>query len=125
MLTNANNDLKDTLVTAVLPAGVEWKKEVSPSSERFTWSEETRVLTWNVGNIASGAGFTNSPKEISFKVGVTPSVSQIGSVLDLLTRINMTATDTYTNTQLTAGALSVTTQFSDPTYKSTDGFVVQ
>ncbi|HBD25176.1 MAG: hypothetical protein A2566_01920 [Candidatus Zambryskibacteria bacterium RIFOXYD1_FULL_40_13] len=125
VLTNANNDLKDTLVTAVLPAGVEWKKEVSPSSERFTWSEETRVLTWNVGNIASGAGFTNSPKEISFKVGVTPSVSQIGSVLDLLTRINMTATDTYTNTQLTAGALSVTTQFSDPTYKSTDGFVVQ
>ncbi len=124
-LTNANNDLKDTLVTAVLPAGVEWKNEISPVGERLSFNPETRVLSWNIGNVSLGTGFTYSPKEVYFKLGIIPSVSQVNSIPNLLSRISLTTTDTYTETQLTSDISSVTTQYSDPGYKSGDNIVVK
>ncbi|MFA5888933.1 MAG: hypothetical protein WCW47_02495 [Candidatus Paceibacterota bacterium] len=124
-LTNANNDLKDTLVTAVLPAGVEWKNEISPIGEKLSFNQETRVLSWNIGNVSLGTGFTYSPKEVYFKIGIIPSVSQINSIPNLLSKINLITTDTYTETQLTSDIFSVTTQYSDPSYKSGDNMVVK
>lgn len=122
-ITNANNDLKDAVVTAVLPAGVEWKSEISPSSERLSFNPETRVVTWNIGNISLGMGFTYSPKEASFKVGITPSVSQVGSNPNLVTGIKLSTTDTYTETQVSIEPQSVSTQFSDPSYVHNDSLV--
>ncbi|MCX6702092.1 MAG: hypothetical protein NTX96_02790 [Candidatus Zambryskibacteria bacterium] len=124
-LTNTNNDLKDTMVTAVLPPGVDWKNETSPLGERLSFNSETRALSWEVGNVSLGTGFTYSPKEVSFKVGITPSISQIGSVPDLLSSLNVVATDTYTETQLTPEVQSANTQYSDPDYKNNDSVVVK
>jgi hypothetical protein len=124
-ITNANNDLKDTIVTGVLPAGVEWKNETSKASERINYNPENRVITWNIGNISLGTGFTYSPKEVSFKVGITPSVSQISSTPNLVTGLKLSYTDTYTETQMNLESQSVTTQFSDPSYLNGDSVVVQ
>ena len=124
-LANTNNDLKDTLVTASLPAGIDWKSEFSPQGERLSFDPETRVLTWNIGNVSSGTGFTYSPKEVSFKVGITPSVSQIGSAPDLISKLKVEAVDTYTETQIVSDVGSVNTQYSDPSYKSGDNMVVK
>ncbi len=124
-ITNANNDLKDSTVTAVLPAGVEWKNETFPSNERLVFNPETRVVTWNIGNISSGTGFTYSPKEVSFKVGIVPSVSQVGSNPDLVTGIKLSTADTYTETQVVIETQAVTTQFSDPSYVHNESIVGQ
>jgi hypothetical protein len=124
-ITNANNDLKDAVVTAVLPAGVEWKNEISPINERISYNPETRIVTWNIGNISLGTGFTYSPKEVSFKVGIVPSVIQINNIPDLVTRLKISAMDTYTETQIVSEVQPVTTQYSDPTYKNSDAMVVE
>lgn len=124
-ITNANNDLKDSVVTAILPAGVEWKGEISPGSERISFDPEKRIVTWNIGNISLGTGFTYSPKTASFKVGITPSVSQIGLAPNLVTGIKLFSIDTYTNTQIVIESQPVSTLFSDPGYVHTDSLVTQ
>jgi hypothetical protein len=122
-LTNANNDLKNVLVTASVPVGVDYKNEISPQGEKISFDPETRTLSWNVGNLSAGAGFTYSPREVSFKVGITPSITQINTTPNLLSGLNVSATDTYTETQLTSQIQAVTTRYSDPSFKNGDDVV--
>ena len=124
-LTNTTNDLKDTLVSATLPVGVSWKGEVSPVSERISYNPDTRVVSWNVGNVSSGVGFTYSPKSVSFKLGIIPSINQIGTAPPLLSQATVTATDTYTETPIGAVSSVATTQYSDSSYKNGDDVVVK
>jgi hypothetical protein len=122
-LTNANNDLGSVVVTGALPAGVAWKNEISPSSENISFDLDTRVISWYIGNVSSGTGFTYSPDEISFKVGIIPNINQIGSIPDLVSGIYVSAIDTYTETQVTYESRSVTTQYSDAGYTDGNGTV--
>ncbi len=112
--TNTSNDLSDTVVSAVLGAGIVWKGEISPTSERVAYNPDTRTVSWNIGNISSGVGFTSSPKEVSFKVGVTPNITQIGQSLNIVGTTNIFAKDTYTTTIIKSASPAVTTRFSDP-----------
>jgi hypothetical protein len=116
-LTNTTNDLKNTVVTAILPAGVSWKAETSPGTERISYNPDNRTVTWNLGNVSSGVGFNYSPKSVSFKVGLTPSLNQVGSSPFLVTQIDAIATDSYTNTTIETAAPGVTTVYGDPTFR--------
>ncbi len=124
-LTNTTNDLKDTMVSATLPVGITWKGEISPISERITYNEDSRTITWNIGNLSSGAGFTFSPKTVSFKVGIIPSINQVSSIPVLVSETTATAGDTYTETQISAVAPAVTTEYSDPSYQVGNNVVVK
>jgi hypothetical protein len=124
-LTNTSNDLKDTTVSATLPVGVVWNNETSPSSERITYASDSRTVIWNVGNVSAGTGYNYSPKTVSFKVIITPSVNQVGSTPELLTNITATANDTYAASPLTTTVEPVTTQYSDPGFKLGDNTVVK
>jgi hypothetical protein len=124
-LTNTSNDLSNTTVSAVLPPGVAWKEETSPTTERVVYNPDTRTVSWNVGNVAAGTGFSSSPREVSFKVGLTPSLSQVGSPVDLIGESSLEATDTYTTFRLQVGFSSVNTHFSDLTFKSGNEIVIK
>ena len=124
-ITNTTNDLSGVAVSAVLPTGVIWKGETQPVSERINYNQDTRTVSWNIGNVSAGVGFTLSPKTVSFKVGIIPSINQIGSAPTLLSQINATATDTYTEGQIWATIPPVTTQYSDPDYKAGNNIVVK
>ncbi|MEQ1561183.1 MAG: hypothetical protein ABL899_00505 [Nitrospira sp.] len=122
-LTNTTNDLKDTVVSATLPAGVSWKSEVSPASDKINYNPDTRVVSWNAGNITAGTGYSLSPKTISFKLGLTPSVSQINSIGTLLLQTSVNSTDTYTTKSISLNAPQVTTQFSDSSFRQGDDII--
>ncbi len=124
-LTNTTNDLKDTVVTATLPSGVSWKGESKPGTERISYDPDTRVVTWTVGNVLSGAGFSTSPKEVSFKVGIIPSVNQIGSNPSLISITRVFANDTYAETAVSATAPTITTLFSDSSYRQGDETILK
>lgn len=113
-LTNTTNDVKDVTVSAVLPTGILWKNEISPSNERISYNPDTRVVVWNVGNVSSGTGFTYSAKEASFKVGITPSITQIGTAPQLVGTSNVSAVDVYAEIPLSTNAQAVTIKYSDP-----------
>ncbi|TSC70501.1 MAG: Uncharacterized protein CEO12_336 [Parcubacteria group bacterium Gr01-1014_46] len=124
LLTNTTSDLKDTTVRAELPQGVSWKGEVSPASERVTYNPSTRIVSWEVGNVSAGSGFISSAKQIYFKVGLIPSISQVGSAPELTSAVDASATDTYTEKQIKSNALPTTTRFSDPSFASGQDQVV-
>ncbi|HEY4505717.1 MAG TPA: hypothetical protein VJG67_03430 [Candidatus Paceibacterota bacterium] len=124
-LTNTSNDLKDVVASAVLPAGIVWKEEISPASERVSYNPDTRTISWNISKVDAGSGFAYSPGMVSFKVGITPSANQVDLTPILLEFAGLTATDTYSQTTLSAQVSAVTTQYSDPTFKFTDSVVVK
>lgn len=117
-LTNTTSDLKDTVVSAILPTGVEWKGQSSPSSERVVYDPDNRTVRWELGNVSYGTGYIYSPKEMSFKVGIIPSVSQVGSAPTLITQTNVRAIDIHTESTTGASAAPVTTRYSDPSFSS-------
>ncbi len=112
-LTNTTSDLRGANVKVVLPPGVSWKGEVSPSSEKITYDPDTRVITWDIGNVSSGAGFTSSAKQAYFKVGLVPSINQVTTAPNLVLQSNFSSIDTHTGADLKVSSPSVTTKFSD------------
>ena len=124
-MTNTTNDLKDVTLSGSLPIGVEWKGVISPSSERISYDPGTRTVSWNVGNVSAGTGFTYSPKGVSFQVSIIPSLNQIGSSPSLLSQIKVDSTDIYTTLPIKFTIDPVTTQYSDPGFKSSDSIVAK
>ncbi len=125
ILTNTTNDLSGTVVKTKLPTGVSWKGEFSPLSEKITYDPDSRTVSWNVGNVSAGVGFNYSPKEVSFKVGIIPSISQVTTSPAITGDINATANDTYAGVPLNVNSRALTTEFADPTFKPADGIVVK
>lgn len=124
-ISNTTNDLKDTVVTSILPVGTTWKAEYAPQTEKISFDPDSRVITWQVGTVSAGSGFMYSPKEVSFKVGIMPNTTQIGQILRLTNSAEMTSTDSYTEDTLKSTAEGVTTVYSDPSYSSSNGTVVK
>jgi hypothetical protein len=124
-LTNTTNDLNGAVVSAVLPAGVVWKGETSPNGEKINYDSDSRTVSWNADTVPAGSGFTYSPKTVSFKVGITPSVTQVGAVLPLLSDTGVSADDTFTETSIKVSAPPVTTHFSDSNFRNGDDTVVK
>lgn len=115
-VVNTTNDLKDAKVTTTLPVGVVWKGQVSPVGQSVTFDPDTRMVSWDIGSVAAGVGYSYSPKEVSFKVGIVPSISQVGSQPVLTTEVNATALDTYTEKNISVTARSVSTRYSDTSF---------
>ncbi|MFZ2523559.1 MAG: hypothetical protein WAW92_04210 [Minisyncoccia bacterium] len=124
-VSNTTNDLSNVTAEATLKEGVIWKGDVSPLSEKVKYDPDSRIITWNVGSVSPGVGYYTSPRTVSFRVGIVPSINQIGSTPELLSLTKITATDTYVGAPVSDTYKAVTTQFSDATYRSTDSVVGQ
>jgi hypothetical protein len=124
-LTNSSNDLSGTTVSAVLPVGIVWKDQTSPSSERISYDPNSRTISWSVGTVSAGAGFSFSARTVSFQVGLTPSLTQVGQPIDLLPVSKVTATDTYVQTTISALSDGVNTRFSDPSFQGGNEIVTK
>lgn len=115
-VTNTTSDLRSAVARAELPQGVFWKGEVSPSSEKISYNPDTRIVTWDIGSVTAGSGFVNSPRQAYFKVGLVPSVVQVGVVPNLTSSIDMLATDVYTEKEVRSSATPVNTKYADSSY---------
>ncbi len=124
-LSNTSNDLTGGIVSATLPVGVSWIGKVIPSSESVVYNPDTRVVVWNVGSLSSGTGFSLLPKTITFEVGLTPSITSVGQSAALTSVATASAHDSYTNATLSASAQTVTTRYSDPSFKSGDDIILK
>ena len=78
-LSNSSNSISGAKVSAVLPASVRWLSKWSPASERVSYSAVGGEVVWEAGDVAPGAGFGTSPRELSFQVALLPSVSHVGT----------------------------------------------
>ena len=99
-LSSSVNDLTDGTVRAVLPPYVSWKDEVRPSDESVTYDAASREVLWTVGNVSSGAGYGKPSPKVSFQVGLTPSLTQVGSGPDLIGETIFSAFDEFIGGEL-------------------------
>lgn len=108
--SNMRNRVDGAIVTTTLPTYVSWKNIVVPQSEaaNVSYNEVTRQLVWNVGDLPAGTNV--SQRIISMKIGITPSLQQLGSTPNLTDSIVLTGTDAFTKQNLTITKLPLNTQ---------------
>ncbi|MBI4121049.1 MAG: hypothetical protein HY457_02250 [Parcubacteria group bacterium] len=125
-VVNTASDVSRGKVRATLPPHIRWIGEKSPGNETLTFSESDRSVVWDLGSISAGAGIGASPREVSFRVGFRPSLSQVGDVPTLVNESVFSGFDAFTETTIAATARSVNTQLSsDPQFTAGEGRVVE
>lgn len=115
-LANVSNDVKNVRVVSFLPTGVVWKGKFLPENEKIYFNERTNEVVWEVGEMASGTGILNNPREVSFQVAITPQINEIGKFMDILDSATLTAEDTFIEKELSLKSKTKTTYLKeDPT----------
>jgi hypothetical protein len=123
MIGNGINDITDAVVKAELPSYVRYIGNVVPGNETITYNADSKVVMWDVGTVKSLQ--TGSARTVSFKVGLTPSVSQVGKTVDIVKEANFTGNDRFTGTQVVSKVNALTSKTDDNQYKSGDDIVAK
>lgn len=95
-LANSYNNVKDVVYSATLPQYVEWLNVTYPNNAGVKYNADTREITWTVGDIAAGTGYSSSAKEFAFQVSVLPSVGQVGKTPSVVIKQRIAGKDTFT-----------------------------
>ncbi len=123
---NTVNPLSNAQVRATLPPYVSWMDKINPSNERVTYDQNTNTVIWDVGNVGTHTLGTNRRREVMFQVSLRPNITQVDQSPILVNQATLTATDTFTKTQLQSVQEVLTTRFStDPSFKDGQGTVVR
>lgn len=109
-VTNSVNKVDRTRITATLPPYVEWKGSTSPSSESIRYEPTSRTVVWDLGEINKGAGFGGAGKTAYFQVAITPSLSQVGEIAELTSKVSIEGVDTYTGALISTKTRPATTR---------------
>jgi len=101
-ISNALNDLSEAKVKAVIPTGATVTEMKNPQDAvlHYTFNERTNNLVWEIGNIESGAGILNSPREVVFQVKIKPSPEQVSLVVNLVGETVFSAKDLFTGEEI-------------------------
>jgi len=121
-LANTPNQSSGVVLKTNLPTGITWKNVVAPVARagEITYNAVTREVVWNAGDVPVG----QNAKSISFKVGITPSATQLGLVPNLTTDIIIVGTDTITKTLLSETRRALNTRLlGDTSSVGSDGKV--
>lgn len=121
---NTSNNLSSAKVRAVLPSYVRWKG-VTTSGENISFNQASGEVSWLLGSVAAGAGFSSRTREVAFQVGFFPSANQIGEAPDIVSAATFSADDDFTSATINGSTRAVSTRLStDPGFKSGDEMVV-
>ncbi len=123
-LSNSTNDISNAVARATIPRYVKWVGSVTPR-ENITYNESTREVIWNIGSVRANTG-GNDDREAVFTLALTPSISQVGSIPQLMGDLFLTGTDAFTNTAVGDKRSSVnTTLTGDSHFQSGQERVIQ
>lgn len=125
-LVNGSNDVRNATVRATLPAYVRFTNQVGPAGEKVTFNPVGGVLVWDVGELKAGQGYQSTPREVSFQIALTPSVTQVGSTPNVVGEAMFSGLDRFTNTAVSLSQPALSTRLSsDSKTKSGDDTVVR
>jgi hypothetical protein len=123
-LSNSTNGINNAVARASLPGYVKWVGSNSPR-ENITYNEITREVVWNIGTVRANTGGSYN-REASFTVSLTPSISQVGSVPQLMKELSLSGTDVFTGTDINIKRSSINTLLSgDPNFQNGFERVIQ
>ena len=114
-LSNSANAVTGAEVKATLPGYVEWTGVTKPQTEQISYNDVTREVTWRAGTINRGLGIQGGERKVAFQVGITPSLSQVGSVPALILESVLTGIDSYSLANLKVNRALVNTRVTNDT----------
>ncbi|MCE9549210.1 DUF11 domain-containing protein [Candidatus Nomurabacteria bacterium] len=125
-VSNTSNNVSKGVVSATLPSWVLFLGNAKPSTEDVTYNSFTREITWDIGSISKGTGITGGTKEVSFQIGLSPSLSQVGTAPVLINEAVLTGQDDFAkvNVRVSKPALS-TSLNNDPGFPNFGERVVE
>lgn len=116
-ITNAYNNASNVVVRSFLPSYVRFLKNISPQDSDITFDERTGEIVWNAGLVQAGTGILRQAREVSFQIGFTPNLSQVGSFPNLISDTKLDGHDDFTNVSLNDSKSSLNTRsVSDPQF---------
>jgi len=123
---NASNDMSDVTVEGYLPSYVQWQNNFVPSGENIRYDAGSGKISWQIGNLSAGVGILMPVKQVVFQVALTPSISQLGQLVDILSQIKISGKDNFTGAEVSAGVETIRSDMkSDPTMGYDKGRVGQ
>jgi hypothetical protein len=105
---NSSNTVGNGLVSATLPTYVKFVSAQAGSG--ITYNEGSRTITWNLGDIKAGTGYTTASRTGAFQLELTPSGSQAGQVPVLTSAPILNGVDRFAQVQLGAQGEAATTK---------------
>lgn len=121
---NTQSDITEAKVTAKLGQGVRIASVQSAGAENFSYDDSSNSVTWDMGTLSSGSGFSTNGREMAFQVALTPSLSQLGTAPILVSGIVFTGIDSSTGSKVSATAPPLTTRLPhDPAFIQGDDLV--
>lgn len=123
-ILNTSNDILGAKVTTSLPPYVRWTDQIFPTDSNINYNPVTSQVTWNIGDIKAGAGYEFEAPEVSFQVGITPSINHVGEEPRLTYQSVFTGTDDFTGVEIKTALEAETTRLlEDPNASFRDFFV--
>jgi hypothetical protein len=125
-LSNTANSISNAQITSTLPAWVDFASSISPASEDLTYNASTKQVTWNVDRIPKGAGITGPARTVTFKVSLTPSLSQAGTAPNIINEAVLTGHDDFAKVDIKVNKVGLNTYLgSDGAFPPNGGSVVK
>ena len=123
-LSNTSNAVSGAVARSALPIYVKWVGSLSPR-ENITYNEVTREVIWNIGSVRANTGGVND-REVAFTIALNPSISQVGSVPQLMKDLFLSGTDAFAGVEVKDRKGSINTLLSgDPNFQSGFERVIQ
>ncbi len=123
-VANTSNTIANGRVTATLPPYVTFIAAQTDSG--VSYDPGSRTVTWVLGDVKAGAGFTNPSRTAAFQVSLLPSSSQRGASPALTNVASFTGQDRFAQVQVNTTANVPTIQLGGENgYSPTMGTVAQ
>ncbi len=124
-LSNSANNIKQAQARASLPIYVKWIGLTAGENENVSYNETTREITWNIGSVLPNTGINNE-REASFVVSLNPSLSQVGSIPQLMKETYLSGTDAFSESLIKSTRGAITTSLTnDPNFKPINAKVIK
>lgn len=100
-ITNQQNSMETVHVVTTLPAHVTWEDDASSA---LSYDESTRQVSYTKDTVSP-----DTETALHFAVSVTPASSDVNKLLVLTNETTLTATNSFTEEQVTANIARITT----------------
>jgi hypothetical protein len=125
-LSNTANNISKVQVRSSLPSWVKFMGNFSPATEDLVYNDSTKEIVWNVGSIPKGTGITETGKDVSFQVELSPSLSQLNTTPVIINSATLTGHDDFANVDVKVNKTLLNTRLlGDPSFPSNGGVVVR
>lgn len=106
-LSNSANSISGAVARSTLPVYIGFLGRVS-NNENLSYNEVTREVIWNIGSVSPNTGFGSS-REVSFRLSLKPSLSQVDSVPQLMKDVFLSGNDSFSLVSVKSSYRPITT----------------